>query len=498
MAKTSSPFYRSYPTFAFGVLALPIIYAALGVTWVVLTDQLLHIIMPNSSAYPILQTVKDSLLVVITGFLIGWVLARLRIRLRNGENRIRSVLNSTSDGMIVLRDGHIVLSNLACCRLLGYERESELLGLDGKRFFDPQAWTEMREHCRGQDFGLASSRRNHIVAKDRQGNRFPVSVGLSKLQMGKNRYQILLISPLDQAHEHASSLQSERDFLMQVLENHPDGLVAQDENREIRFINRAARHLLGLPLNAWPTDHLVNKLEIPAPSDAPLSPVSAADITGYSSEQTPLAAKSFEVRDDEQRTVAQALALSPLDAVTGHSAGDHPASKTLQVLLELQRLSKQVTDVESFLKDACPALHPLLRPRPWIALALVDSKTHQGQMFQPSGTERDPVSCVPLRVIEPPVADAEHARVFDMDQPSPLGHPPAIRHALENAGIDHYLQIPVHASNGVLGLVIVGLRDGRRPSPEVEYVLADFATKATAVYSAPSNGETPTVQRAAP
>ena len=68
--------------------------------------------------------------------------------LRNSEERYRSVVEGSIEGIVVIQDFRVQFANQAAARIFGYFDPEELIGLDFiESFFAPQEWAELRSRA---------------------------------------------------------------------------------------------------------------------------------------------------------------------------------------------------------------------------------------------------------------------------------------------------------------------------------------------------------------
>ena len=74
--------------------------------------------------------------------------------LKASEARFRSLSNASLEGIMIHEQGVILDANLAFVRLFGYEREEELLGLNGfELLLTPESSNRILERIQRQELG---------------------------------------------------------------------------------------------------------------------------------------------------------------------------------------------------------------------------------------------------------------------------------------------------------------------------------------------------------
>lgn len=154
---------------------------------------------------------------------------RAEAELRESEQKLRTIIESVSDGIIVhaLDSGAFVDANPRACEMFGYTHD-ELLTLDVEALTaepSPQSRTRMREHTLRAAAGDPHDFEWHVRAKD--GTDFWVEVGLRRVTLGSQDY--LLSSAHDvTARKRAGAALAYRDRLLHATTLGAAALVAAE------------------------------------------------------------------------------------------------------------------------------------------------------------------------------------------------------------------------------------------------------------------------------
>ncbi len=106
-----------------------VLYAVLAATWIGLSDVLIAAVVGADARFVVLQTVKGLVFVAVTSVLLFVLIKRDMERIAASEARVRAVLDSMADGVLVVdTKGEVVDANAAAVKLFGFERKEQLLG----------------------------------------------------------------------------------------------------------------------------------------------------------------------------------------------------------------------------------------------------------------------------------------------------------------------------------------------------------------------------------
>jgi two-component system, OmpR family, phosphate regulon sensor histidine kinase PhoR len=111
-----------------GPARIVLVYAAVGVTWILFSDRLLELLVQDAAQRSALQTAKGFFYVVATAALLYALIRRYLGRVRALDEQIRAVLDSMADAVLVIdRGGRVVDVNQSAMLLLAARFKEELL-----------------------------------------------------------------------------------------------------------------------------------------------------------------------------------------------------------------------------------------------------------------------------------------------------------------------------------------------------------------------------------
>ena len=186
--------------------------------------------------------------------------------LRQSEERFRSIVENSHDGIIMVDDAYrFTYVNDEMCRLLGYPRE-ELLGHDFRKFLDDESSQLVADRYvrrqRGEE--VPSRYEFNIVRKNGEKRRVEISSTVLKDSAGrvKTVAQILDITERKRAEE---ALRQSQEALQKILESVTAGISVIDLNGVITEVNQRTVEMHGFSSK----DELLGKsaFELVAPSD---------------------------------------------------------------------------------------------------------------------------------------------------------------------------------------------------------------------------------------
>jgi sigma-B regulation protein RsbU (phosphoserine phosphatase) len=160
------------------------------------------------------------------------------------ESNLRAILDTISDGVIVINDvGIIQLLNPAAERLFGYKRE-ELIGENVNRLM-PSPYHE--EH----DGYLANYRKTgikkiigtgrEVAGQRKDGSVFPMYLSIGELRQGNRRLFVGITHDLTRRKKNEEYLS----ILSGAVEQSPNAIMIADLEGRITFVNRAFCRLTG-------------------------------------------------------------------------------------------------------------------------------------------------------------------------------------------------------------------------------------------------------------
>src|SRR5271167_4541176 len=110
-------------------MRIVLVYAAVGVSWVLLSDRALIAFAPNPVLAERWQSVKGAAFIVVTSALLLILILRFRRERQLLSNAVRTILDGVADAVLVVdAERRIEDANTAAVRLFAAQSREELLG----------------------------------------------------------------------------------------------------------------------------------------------------------------------------------------------------------------------------------------------------------------------------------------------------------------------------------------------------------------------------------
>jgi len=166
--------------------------------------------------------------------------------LLESEERFRSIVENSHDGIMILDDAHrFIYVNDELCRIAKYSRE-EVIGQDFRKFIDEESKQLVAERYIRRQRGEKIPPRYefNIVCKDGEKRRVEISSTTIKDSAGrvKTVAQILDVTERKRAEE---KLRQSEEKLKTYLESAPDGVYINDLKGTFLYGNKKAEEIIG-------------------------------------------------------------------------------------------------------------------------------------------------------------------------------------------------------------------------------------------------------------
>jgi signal transduction histidine kinase len=110
-------------------------FAAVGITWVIITDVIVYLVTDDRVLLARLQTIKDWLFVVLASVVLYFVARLAASRLSRAHALLAAIVDSIGDGILVVGPERKILhANRAAQDMLGSKDGKDLVGLGGPEF----------------------------------------------------------------------------------------------------------------------------------------------------------------------------------------------------------------------------------------------------------------------------------------------------------------------------------------------------------------------------
>jgi PAS domain S-box-containing protein len=168
--------------------------------------------------------------------------------LRDSNARLRSIIDSAVDGIIVIdAAGRIEAFNPGAVRLFGYP-ESEVLGRNVSMLM-PSPDHEEHDHYLARYLTTGSAKiigiGREVVGRRRNGSTFPLHLSVGEMSIGGERKFTGMLHDLSGRIELENRLRASEERWRSIVESAVDGIVVIDAHGRIEAFNPAAERLFG-------------------------------------------------------------------------------------------------------------------------------------------------------------------------------------------------------------------------------------------------------------
>ncbi len=171
--------------------------------------------------------------------------------LRESEERYRTLVEESFDGIFIQRGLKIIFANHRLHEMLGY-REGELEGLDHWLVYHPdyQGLTRERAQARMRGEPVPSQYEVKLLRKD--GSSFDGEINAKVIGFSGEPGIQVWVRDITERKQAEEILRTERERFRSLSENAPFGMAMVDKNGTFKYINPRFRELFGYDLNDVP------------------------------------------------------------------------------------------------------------------------------------------------------------------------------------------------------------------------------------------------------
>jgi len=164
-------------------------------------------------------------------------LGRLGRSLAGQEMKTQAIIDAAPDGIVITdATGHIEMFNPAAERLFGYQ------ALTARGMAICQLLPGLA--CEG-GIPRPIERAQHIPGNHREGRSIPMSVRVSKMELGEASHFICLVSEITEQKELLGRLQETESRYRDLVESSRDLIWSMDSEAHWTFVNSAAKYIYG-------------------------------------------------------------------------------------------------------------------------------------------------------------------------------------------------------------------------------------------------------------
>jgi PAS domain S-box-containing protein len=174
---------------------------------------------------------------------------RAETALMHSEERYRSLVEESFDGIFIQKGFKIVFANRRLHEMLHYD-DGELLGKEHWCVYHPEYWALTRKRAEARMAGESVPSRYEVVLQCKDGSSFPGEINARAMQIeGEQGVQVWVRDITEQRLAEAALRESE-ERAQAVIEWNPDPVVLCDMRGRVVHVNRAFSEVSGWPQEA--------------------------------------------------------------------------------------------------------------------------------------------------------------------------------------------------------------------------------------------------------
>ncbi len=172
---------------------------------------------------------------------------RAEAALRASEERYRTLVEGSIQGIHIHRDWVTLFANTAWARMMGYESPREVIGIDARCWIAPHEVARLEAYAEARKRGEPAPARYEFQAFKRGGTPMWTEVQVSSILWdGEPATQSAMVD-ITERKRAEEALRESSEFLKQIIASAREGIVVFD--RELRYVvwNPLMEELTGLP-----------------------------------------------------------------------------------------------------------------------------------------------------------------------------------------------------------------------------------------------------------
>jgi PAS domain S-box-containing protein len=132
--------------------------------------------------------------------------AEKELELRKSEERFRNLIDASPVPIILARDGRFVYTNLAFCRMAGYDNPAEITGRDLLEFVAPEYQERVTGYVRARSRGEKTDVRYESVGMRKDGSRFPYEISVAVIGLSDGPVTMAFVTDISDRKEAEKAL----------------------------------------------------------------------------------------------------------------------------------------------------------------------------------------------------------------------------------------------------------------------------------------------------
>jgi len=243
MKKILSPEKQSEKRLTPGIIVM--IYAVVGVLWIAVSDNIVHMMSKDPEIITRLQTYKGWFYIGLTAVMLYWLVRRYGDARRESEEKFRSIFDNGIDG-ILLADSEskkFFHGNKMICQMTGYSLEEiKTLGVhDIHPEEDLPYVIDQFERQLGNEFTLAKD----IPVKRKDGSVFYTDINSTPITLAGKRYLMGFFRDITERKKAEEKLLETTQTLQSLIKTSPLAICVLDPAGYVLLWNPAAERIFG-------------------------------------------------------------------------------------------------------------------------------------------------------------------------------------------------------------------------------------------------------------
>lgn len=169
---------------------------------------------------------------------------RTQLALRESEARYRSVVDGTSDGVVIGRDGRLIFANAAFERMSGYTAD-ELAGFELVKMVQPERQEEIAEQATRRASGLSVPDTYELELLRKGGTRYTVEVHAGVIDLDGAPALLATMRDVTERRRLERLLDDERQRFKLLVSHSGEAFLLSRPDGTVDFANPAACRMLG-------------------------------------------------------------------------------------------------------------------------------------------------------------------------------------------------------------------------------------------------------------
>ena len=173
-------------------------------------------------------------------------------KLKESEEKHRSLVERANDGIVILQDGVIKFANPKAAKMGGYESPEEIVGKPFLNFVHPSQAKKLEESYKRRLAGNNITPIYETVLKKKDGSELYVEINGGRIIYDGKPADLVIIRDITERKKHLKEIQEKRKALEEekmlweeTFQSIAEGISIHDRDFTIKRVNRAMCELLG-------------------------------------------------------------------------------------------------------------------------------------------------------------------------------------------------------------------------------------------------------------